>query len=114
MIVRKRAGANSKDSTLLKDGKDYFVFALLLGDAVSFLVEEESAFSFPFFVGESSVDVVDGRIPETWRYLNRVELSASFSSRRAMIAPEEFEDPFFYQRLVDGDSDARGRWRRLN
>lgn len=110
MIIKKLSGSTCQDACLLIDDKPYTVYAILLGEQNKFLVEDEDAFSFPFFISENEVEIIDNRVSMYWKYSGHLAREHQCSSRPAMLACEEMLERFFYQKLVDGDNDTKNVW----
>ena len=114
MKVKKLIESNDPDAKLLSGDQKYIVYSVLLGDQVKLLIEDGDVFSFPFFVPASEVDIVDGSLSKYWKYSGHIASDQQYSSRAAMLTFEEMlRDRFFYQRLVDGDSDAKKEWKLI-
>mgnify|MGYP006923712948 FL=1 len=77
-------------------------------------MSEERSFSFPFFVSEDAVEVVDGRLSLDMCFSPALSGSDMASSRAPIIGFKEIvSDRFFYQRLVDGGEEENLIWRRI-
>lgn len=114
MIVKKLIESNDPDAGLLGGEQKYTVYSVLLGDQIKLLVEDGDIFSFPFFIPASEVEIIDGTLSKYWKYSGPVASDQRYSSRAAMLACEEMlHDRLFYQRLVDGDSDAKKEWQLI-
>lgn len=113
MIVKKLASSIDQDASLLNERKEYTVYAILFGEDVKFLVEEEDAFSFPFFVSAKELEIIDNKASMYWRYSSPSAKDLKSSSRPAMLACEEMLERFFYQKLVDGELSSKKEWELL-
>lgn len=113
MIIKKLSGSTCQDACILTDGKKYTVYAILLGEQNKFLVEDEDAFSFPFFISANEVEVIDNSASMYWKYSGPLAREHQCSSRPAMLACEEMLERFFYQKLVDGDIDIKNVWKLM-
>jgi len=114
VIVQRKDGALGPDSDLLQSGQRYTVYAILLGSPNQFLVCEERSLSFPFFVSLDAIDFVDTRLPGCLHYSPPLPSTEEYSSRSPLLAfPEMVSDRLFYQKLVDGDEDAKRVWQRV-
>ncbi len=113
MIINKLNDSQCQDACLLSDSKRYTVYAILLGEQTKFLVEEEDAFSFPFFVSAAEVKVINSAVSMYWKYLGPLDREQKCSSRPAMLACEKMLERFFYQKLVDGDLDVNAEWKLI-
>jgi hypothetical protein len=107
MIVRLKKGMRSEDGALLSEGRDYTVYAIHSACPVRFLVSDEDAFSFPFFVAADAFDVVDGSVSSNWALRSSGECNAEIEF------PEMARNEMFYQRLVDGVPDETVTWNRI-
>jgi len=113
MKVKKLVGSMCQDASLLNDSKIYTVYAILCYAEAKFLLEEEDAFSFPFYVSTKELEIIDNTVSKYWKYSNPLEKSLKFSSRPAMLACEEMQERFFYQKLVEGELTAKNVWELL-
>lgn len=114
MLVKKRDHSLHNDADLLESDKAYFVFAILFGNELSFLISEERSFSFPFFISESAVDIFAGKISFDMYFSPALPGSDAASSRSPMLGFKEIVmDRFFYQRLVDGGNDEILIWNKI-
>jgi len=113
MIIKKLSGSICQDASLLTDGKQYTVYAIMIGEHNQFLLEDEDAFSFPFFISGNEVEVIDSRVSMYWKYSGPLAKEHQCSSRPAMLACEEMLERFFYQKLVDGDIDIKNVWKLM-
>lgn len=115
MIVQRKADAVGPDSSLLRSGQRYTVFAILLSSpSHQFLVYEEQAFSFPIFVSSEVIDLVDARLSGHLHYSPLLPGTEQYSSRAALLAFQEMaQDRLFYQKLVEGNEDVNRVWQRM-
>ena len=114
MRVRLRDDAIEPDAEMLQRGKSYTVYAITLSAPIQFLIEEEDALSFPFFVSSELFDVVDSELSKYMHYSSALPSSEVFSSRPPLLAFHEMAiDRLFYQRLVDGEEPEKGIWARV-
>ena len=115
MIVIKLNGSKNPEAILLDDQREYTVYAVLLGEQIKFLIEDDNVFSFPFFIPTSDLVIVDGTVSKYWKYSEYLISDQHFSSRKPMLACEEMlDDRAFYQKLVDGDEDAKKVWQLIS
>jgi hypothetical protein len=113
MIVRRKVTSDLEDSRLLLPGHDYVAYGVLGGTRSNILVFEQNSFSFPFFVSDAAVDIIDAQVSKYWIYSPRLERTEKYSSQEMIFSFADFVlDRYFYQNLVDGDADAVAIWKR--
>lgn len=106
--------SKNSEVIMLDEQRKYTVYSVLLGEQIKFLLEDDKVFSFPFYIPASELEIVDGTVSKYWKYSGPLLSNQYSSSRMPMLAFEELiNDLYFYQKLVDGDEDAKRRWRLI-
>jgi hypothetical protein len=103
--IDARRGYSESTEFPLTVGGDYPVLALtvFLGTAWYFVLDDDGN-PWPTWSPSALFEIIDGSLPSSWM-VGRV--GASADEHRIIISfPEWATDPTFYERLVDGESEA--------
>lgn len=101
----KNQGVTAESVFAVTLGRNYHVFGVttLLGTAWYYILNDDGH-EWPAWVPAPLFDVVDGRLPASW-IVGYFRFSRE--SQYPMVSfPEWATDHEFYERLVDGDSEA--------
>lgn len=98
MHIRLKSGVHSEH---LRASQIYPVYAVYIANTSDFLVMGQ-LHSFPISVNINDVEIVDNRLSKYWTF----GYSDSQKWSTILSFSEWSSDPFFYQNLVEGKSDA--------
>jgi len=89
------------EQSWLRAGAEYAVQAIYFDpdQGVRYRIISDDAATPALFVA-SAFTVIDGRIPESWR-------AHAYSGGSFVVGPVAWQEPGFWERLFDGDTEAR-------
>ena len=91
----------------------FTVYAIAFGDEVKFAIQSEKFPSAPSFVNERQTRTVDRRLSRHWVLRDSKEIDVEPVAKFSMISFSEWaDDPMFYSKLVNSESDAGEHWRK--
>lgn len=106
MIV-ERKGVRSGDQN------EFYVFALLLGSEIEFMIDHRLGLSVPEFALSSNVNVLDARASKYFEYREANSSRNNFLRNAGFGFRDWNQDPGFYEKLIDGHEQTHERWKQI-
>jgi hypothetical protein len=108
-----RAGISSDTLFPLTVGKEYVVYGWTVWRAYPwYYIADDNHSYYPVWHPAPLFEVVDGRLSRYWVYSYHRAVSRYDRDAPVVAFREWAEDPYFYDRLTDGDAEAIATFRR--
>lgn len=102
------------DSKYLDAELTYTVHAIFFDEPLNFMIYTDALPSAPFSVSNDDVDIVDSRVSKYWILDKDILLGKNSDNFQSFVLAfrEWAEDPFFFENIVNGRSNAGEIWRK--